>query len=236
MNKILIGNIFLNLFKFLFICKKKNMKSIISYLTISVITVFLFSCGNTDESNNRTTNTVKVIEEKQVEIKNKEEIPKIFIDNRDGKKYKIVKIGNQIWFAENLAFKPDSSTFWVYEEKQENVKKYGYLYDYKTALEVVPQGWHLPTKKEFETLLNHYKEEPFKSLTEDKNGLSIVFGGWFFDESWFVKEGSEVGFWSSDKENDNKAWLLIADKDFKQVSIQSRYAIGTGAAVRLIKN
>ncbi len=231
-----MGVYFLICLNFYLFVKKQIMKSIISYLTISVITVFLFSCGNTDKSNNGTTNTVKVIEEKQVEIKNEEESPKIFTDNRDGKKYKIVKIGDQTWFAENLAFKPQSSTFWVYEEKQENVKKYGYLYDYKTALEVVPQGWHLPTKKEFETLLNYYKEEPFKSLTEDENGLAIVFGGWFFDESWFVKEGSEVGFWSSDKENDNKAWLLIVDKDFKQVSLQSRYAIGTGAAVRLIKD
>ena len=38
----------------------------------------------------------------------------MFKDPRDGQEYKVVQIGNRIWFAENLRFKSDTSL--VYED------------------------------------------------------------------------------------------------------------------------
>ena len=75
-----------------------------------------------------------------------------FTDPRDGHVYKIVTIGTQTWFAENLSFKPSSGEYWAFVNNQDNVDKYGYFYDWKTAKNVCPNGWHLPTKTEFAKL------------------------------------------------------------------------------------
>src|SRR6056297_2464310 len=72
-----------------------------------------------------------------------------FTDFRDGQTYKWVRIGEQVWMAENLNYKTEkgSSCF--------NCGKYGRLYNWYTARNVCPDGWHLPTINEFETFIEN---------------------------------------------------------------------------------
>ncbi len=84
-----------------------------------------------------------------------------FTDNRDSKTYKTIQIGDQVWMAENLAYKPESGNYRTYNDDEANVATYGYLYDWETAQIVAPDGWHLPTEKEFQQLEDYLSENGF---------------------------------------------------------------------------
>ena len=61
-------------------------------------------------------------------------------------------IGKNIWFAENLSY--DALGSKVYDNKDANEKKYGRLYDFKTAQKACPPGWRLPSKQEYCNLIS----------------------------------------------------------------------------------
>lgn len=137
-----------------------------------------------------------------------------FTDPRDGKTYKTIKIGDQIWMAENLNYNYYSgSRSWCYENSSYNCKKYGRLYTWETAKSVCPKGWHLPSDKEWKILINYLGGEDvagikMKSTSGWKNGgngtndsgFSGVPGGSRYNDERkikFVDVGVNGHWWSS---------------------------------------
>jgi len=85
----------------------------------------------------------------------------VFIDPRDNKMYRTVKIGNQTWLAENLNYSGNNNNVGVYYNdtgttvpgNNEPFPKAGRLYTHAEALTIAPPGWHLPTDAEWEELI-----------------------------------------------------------------------------------
>ncbi|MDG1147081.1 MAG: FISUMP domain-containing protein [Crocinitomicaceae bacterium] len=102
-----------------------------------------------------------------------------FTDARDGNSYEFVKIGEQTWMAENLKYTGedikhitdtdewghnDSFDAWCsYENNQENEDKYGVMYQWEAAKKACPDGWHLPTKEEWEELIDYLKANGYSN-------------------------------------------------------------------------
>lgn len=73
-----------------------------------------------------------------------------FVDERDGKEYATIKIGDQIWMAENLTFAHPESK--IYNNATANIEKYGRLYRFNGAELSTPLGWHIPSDAEWTEL------------------------------------------------------------------------------------
>lgn len=76
-----------------------------------------------------------------------------FTDPRDGKIYKTVEIGKQVWMAENLNFIIQQGCA-CYKDDTTNCDTYGRLYRWEAAKMACPPGWHLPSDEEWSLLID----------------------------------------------------------------------------------
>jgi uncharacterized protein (TIGR02145 family) len=135
-----------------------------------------------------------------------------FKDIRDGKTYGWVKIGNQVWMSKNLDFIIPNGC-WAYNNDARNAEQFGRLYDWNTARNICPPGWHLPADSEWTILVDFLggdkiaggkikepgKEHWYSPNETDPNpsGFSAVGAGYKADAKTYADFGKLGYFWSS---------------------------------------
>lgn len=169
------------------------------------------------------------------------------VDERDHQEYKTVKIGKQVWMAENLNYETKES--YCYNDSAEYCAKYGRLYKWNAALNVCPSGWHLPTRNEGVTLFNSVggldtAAKMLKSVdgwTEngsgtDSFGFTALAVGDRDEFNAYENEGRFTGFWTSTEVNENYAahihLFCLSDDAAMSSSFNKEY----GYAVRCVKD
>ncbi|MDR2555972.1 MAG: fibrobacter succinogenes major paralogous domain-containing protein [Fibromonadaceae bacterium] len=163
-------------------------------------------------------------------------------DSRDNKTYKTVKIGEQVWMAENLNFEAKEGSM-CYDNKPDNCNKYGRLYDWNTAMKACPNGWHLPSDKEWQTLVDFaggvkVAGKKLKATSgwdnngngTDDFGFSALPGGSYLcrDGCDFYNGGIGGDWWNSSIRDDDYMYIGEPDNPDKEN--------GASYSVRCIKD
>lgn len=148
--------------------------------------------------------------------------------DRDGNVYRTVQIGSQCWMSENLRTahyadgtaipvaqnreKSDTKGYLFYPDGHaENVAKYGYLYNWPAAMAeklsvgegaqgICPKGWHLPTEKEFLTLINYVGSQPSYYCEGDSSFIGKALASTEMWESYAYAGDCVIG---NRRENNN---------------------------------
>lgn len=127
-----------------------------------------------------------------------------FLDTRDNKNYQTTKIGNQVWFAENVSYNEVNS-------KVNGI--YGRLYHFDEACKVCPSGWHLPETWEVDTLLANLKDFSFPATVvlkkdsvwgtnlkaNNESGFAALPGGSYhgYNSIGYIQQGDKAIFWTN---------------------------------------
>jgi len=116
-----------------------------------------------------------------------------------GKTYRTVKIGTQIWMAENLDYAgPNGDIGKHYDDDPVNGEKYGRLYTWDEAMKICPPGWHLSSRREWQTLIDFAGGE---EIAGKKLKVKNCWCGWHkngngTDEFGFSALPGGFGSWS----------------------------------------
>ncbi|MDR0517899.1 MAG: hypothetical protein LBH25_12725 [Fibromonadaceae bacterium] len=173
-----------------------------------------------------------------------------FTDMRDGKEYKALILGRQIWMAENLSYNAGSSK--CYNNDTRNCEKYGRLYNWETAISACPEGWRLPSREDWAELVFFADSE--NGSGADELGFAVTAGGLHSDGLFddpnalsYLKElysggaflgSGDYGFWwnATVVEND-KSKAYIRSIDYGKTSFEIALGNKTNLlSVRCVKD
>jgi uncharacterized protein (TIGR02145 family) len=164
------------------------------------------------------------------------------VTDTDGNVYRTVRIGTQLWMAENLKPRRGAggtalSEVYAYGDLEGNVATYGRLYTWNTAMMPLIAGWHLPSDAEWTTLINAVGVASAGTLLRQggSSGFNVPFGGVRQYDGTYVGLGGLGECWSSTPLNADHANTVTFWPNQAQVERTGWGFIG-GASVRLVRD
>lgn len=176
-----------------------------------------------------------------------------YTDTRDqnNNSYQLVRIGDTIWMAENLAYTGSGS---CYKRDDDYYRQYGCLYLWAAAKDICPAGWYLPTNDDINNLLLYAREKypetsEFMALIDSSSwpeysvseggysGLDIRSAGLYYyapaiDQSGYYSVGERAEIWVVNSNNSPvENLILFGGSIFRQNDSQGQY----GFSVRCLK-
>ena len=163
-------------------------------------------------------------------------------DSRDAQIYSTIEIGSKWWMAENLNLEIDDS--YCYDEDSESCNSYGRLYSWDAAINACPDGWHLPSKSEFEDLieflggsdvaggkLKDYENNKWRSPNAgavNTSGFGAMPAGMRYGEDVYSGQNYYAHFFTSTEFDEGEAFSVMLAYDYKKTFIynyKKKYAV-----------
>jgi uncharacterized protein (TIGR02145 family) len=199
----------------------------------------------------------------------------ITVTDVDGNVYHGITIGTQVWLKENLAVKHfrngdlipttspanldiTSQNSPVYQlavgGSEANAVTYGRLYTWHAATDargICPEGWHIPSLEEWNTLLLYLGDDAGAKMKEtgtmhwystseevtNSSGFTALPGDYRKQDGTYPgTPGFTAAFWSSTTTSSaGSAWYIDIDYSFTSVQVPGAYK-NHGLSVRCIKD
>jgi uncharacterized protein (TIGR02145 family) len=170
-----------------------------------------------------------------------------FTDRRDGQVYKTVRIGNELWMAENLRYFETAGT----EIPDDKTGEYGMLYNWTSLMAIekkysktewtakenhrgiCPLGWHIPSEEEWSDLLATLNSDS-ENLTSvngwedakngnNSSGFNIYPSGYYAPSLGFNDFGTEAYFWTSENNSKEATNYIISNQRVGSSIVKKNY-------------
>ena len=150
-------------------------------------------------------------------------------DLRDDMVYKVVRIGGQVWMAENLKTGTGNDGTLITMRCDTSVDpdfcaRYGGLYTWEDAKKACPTGWHLPSEDEWRGMVKEIDAEnkvagkKLKSKnwngSDDYGFTALPAGYWDGDEYYGL--GDVTSFWGSTESSSSSAFAVTLRSDLDE--------------------
>lgn len=165
----------------------------------------------------------------------------ILKDPRDGKVYPTIRVKNRLWMAADLAWTPANGSW------PGTGAGAGRSYIWEKASDQPPAGWRLPTRQDWEELIEYYNKLSGESydgynkpaynalIQGGKSGFNAMLMG-FVQESGERNDAENSGYYWSSTAGDGGYITAKFDKMRIALTTEIPLSSGKGASVRLVRD